>query len=250
MTNFAIWQAIDSPARVARMEMMQHLAALAPADLAVLAVTFAVWLGLGWWIEHPGARRPSVTVLMADRRRAWMREFVGREVRIFDSQILAGLREGTAFFASTSILAIGGVLALIGNTDPLSGLAAEVTAAATPQVVLQLRLGLVAFFLTVAFLKFVWANRIFGYCAVMMAAVPNDPTRPDAMPMALQAAELNIRAAMNFNRGLRAMYFALGALAWLLGPLALLLATAVVGWTVWSREFASIPRSILLDHAP
>jgi uncharacterized membrane protein len=84
----------------------------------------------------------------------------------------------------------------------------------------------------------------------MMAAVPNDPKDPVAYPRAAQAAELNIRAAINFNRGLRAMYFALGALAWLLGPIALMLSTFVVVWVVWSREFASLPRSILLKDQP
>jgi len=95
-------------------------------------------------------------------------------------------------------------------------------------------------------LKFVWANRVFGYCAVLMASVPNDPDDQMAFPRAAQAAELNIRAAMNFNRGLRSVYFALGGLAWLFGGWGLLVATLAVGWTVWSREFASIPRAILL----
>ena len=101
-------------------------------------------------------------------------------------------------------------------------------------------------FLTSAFLKFVWANRVFGYCAVVMASVPNDATDPIAFPRAAQAAELNIRAAMNFNRGLRSMYFALAALAWLLGPLALVIATFAAAWMIWAREFSSTPRNVLL----
>ncbi len=232
------------------MDMTSHLLALTPLDIAAVGFLVAVWLLLGWMIDYPSAKRPSVTVLMADRRRAWMREMVQRDVRIFDSQILASLRQGTAFFASTNIFAIGGVLALMGNTEPLTGIAAEVTDAATPAVIWQVKLGVVALFLTNAFLKFVWANRVFGYCAVLMAAVPNAPDDPKAMPQAMQAAELNVRAAINFNRGLRAMYFALGALAWLAGPWVLVLATFIVGWVVWSREFASIPRRILLEEAP
>jgi uncharacterized membrane protein len=175
-----------------------------------------------------------------------MHVFVHRDPRIFDSQILASLRQGTSFFASTCIFAIGGVLALAKNTDPLVGVAQEVTAVTTPALIIQMKLAFVALFLTNAFLKFVWANRVFGYCAVMMAAVPNDPNDPGAHPKAQQAAELNIRAAMNFNRGLRALYFALGALAWLLGPIPLMIAATVVIWVVWSREFASIPRDILV----
>ncbi len=231
------------------MQLLEHMTLLTPIDWIAAGLIVASWLIIGWRIEHPAAARLSVTVLMSERRRDWMKVFVGRDPRIFDSQILGSLRQGTAFFASTCLLAIGGVLALVGNTEPLRGVAAEVTDMAVPVVIFQMKLGLVTLFLTNAFLKFVWANRVFGYCAVMMAAVPNDPTDPIAYPRAAQAAELNIRAAINFNRGLRSMYFALGALAWLLGAIPLLIATAIVVWLVWSREFASLPRRIILGDA-
>lgn len=228
------------------MTLMDYMALFDPFDWGAVALMLIAWFVIGWWIEHPGARWPSVTMLIAERRREWMRVFVTRDPRIFDSQILASLRQGTSFFASTCLLAIGGVLALVGNTDPLRGVAAEVGSDQVPVLIWQIKLGLVALFLTNAFLKFVWANRVFGYCAVLMASVPNDPSDPLAYPRAAQAGELNVRAAVNFNRGLRAIYFALGALAWLLGAWALIVATVIVVWTVWSREFASAPRTILL----
>ena len=228
------------------MNMLDLVILLQPLDWAASIYIVSMWLILSYVIEHPPKSRPSVTVLMSQRRRDWMHVFVHRDPRIFDSQILASLRQGTSFFASTCIFAIGGVLALAKNTDPLVGVAQEVTAVTTPALIIQMKLAFVALFLTNAFLKFVWANRVFGYCAVMMAAVPNDPNDPGAHPKAQQAAELNIRAAMNFNRGLRALYFALGALAWLLGPVPLMIAATVVIWVVWSREFVSIPRDILV----
>lgn len=229
------------------MTLMEYTTLFGLLDWVALTLMLVAWFGIGWWIEHPSVRWPSVTMLIAERRREWMRVFVTRDPRIFDSQILASLRQGTSFFASTCLLAIGGVLALVGNTDPLRGVAAEVSSSQVPVLVWQIKLGLVALFLTNAFLKFVWANRVFGYCAVLMGSVPNDPSDPAAFPRAAQAGELNVRAAMNFNRGLRAIYFALGALAWLLGAVALIVATLIVVWTVWSREFASAPRTILLE---
>ncbi len=229
------------------MRLLDHMALLTPLDWCAAGLLVFSWFTIGWWIEHPGAKRPSVTVLMGEHRRDWMKVFVTRDPRIFDSQILGGLRQGTAFFASTCLLAIGGVLALVGNTAPLQGVAAEVTEMPVPVLIWQLKLGLVALFLTNAFLKFVWSNRVFGYCAVVMAAVPNDPNDPKAYPLAAKAAELNVRAAINFNRGLRGMYFALGALAWLLGAWALIASTLIVVWIVWSREFASLPRRILIE---
>jgi len=218
---------------------------LTPLDAGALALLLIGAAAMGWRIEHSSSARPSVTALMADYRRDWMRTFARREVRIFDSQILVSLRQSTSFFASTSILAIGGVLALVGNVDPLAGLAEGLTAEVAPRMVWQIKLIVVALFLAAAFLRFVWANRVFGYCAVVMGSVPEAGSDADCETRALQAAELNIRAAVNFNRGLRAIYFALGASAWLLGAVPLILATLVTLWVVWSREFASIPRRIL-----
>lgn len=40
-------------------------------------------------------------------RREWMRHFVTRSPRIFDGNILTTLREGTAFFASACLIAVG-----------------------------------------------------------------------------------------------------------------------------------------------
>lgn len=229
--------------------IMTHLTALTLADLAAAVFILAAWALSGWVIEHPPAKFPSVSVLMAEYRRAWMAAAEARENRIFDSQILGTLRQGTSFFASTSILAIGGVLALIGNTDQLRGVAVEFTADDSPEYVWQLKLILVGFFLTFAFLKFVWSHRLFGYCAVVMGGLLE--TGHDSGPrIAAQAASLNIRASVNFTRGLRAMYFALGALGWILGPVALVMTTLAVLYLLLSREFWSAPRTILLDRQP
>ncbi len=232
------------------MELNVAFTLLSPMDLAALVVLAVAWAGIALWIENPGVRRPSVTVMMAGYRREWMVQFLARDVRIFDSQILANLRQSTTFFASTSLFAVGGVLALIGNIAPLEGVAEGLTQTRAPTLLWQMKLMVVALLLTHSFLKFVWANRVFGYCAVLMAAVPNDPADPRATVRAGQAAELNIRAAWNFNRGLRSMYFALGAVAWLVGPVPLIVATLAVVWLLWSREFASNSRSILADQKP
>jgi uncharacterized membrane protein len=245
ITNFEDWQALIRRAMVRVMEMLDILGLIEVADWAALAVLLAAWAGIGLLIERPWGKRTSVTLLMSEYRREWMRQFVTRQNRIADAQIVVSLRQNTSFFASTSLLALGAVLALVGNPQPLEGAAEGLIHVDLPVQVWQTKLLVVALFLAQAFLKFVWSNRVFGYCSVVMAAVPDDPVDPHAMPRAVQAGELNIRGALNFNRGLRSMYFALAALAWLLGAAALALATLVVIWVLWSREFASSPRDIL-----
>lgn len=221
---------------------------LPPADLAALAVALGAWALTGLLIEHPPAARPSVHRIMQEYRRDWMRAFVTRQPRIFDATLIDSLRQGTAFFASASMIAIGGGVALIGNTAAITRLASELPLQPTG-IDLQLKLLLPLVFLANALLKFVWSHRLFGYCAVLMAAVPNDPKDPSALPRALQAAEINITAARSFNRGLRSIYFALAALAWLLGPWALLAATIATTAVLLRREFWSQSRDVILTRS-
>ena len=227
------------------MTLIDHLTLLTFGDDFAAVFILLAWAAVGWVIEHPPAGKPSVSTLMASYRSEWMTAFEMRDNRIFDAQMMGSLRQGTSFFASTSILAIGGVLALIGNTDRLRGVAQEFANADDPVFVWQLKLILVGFFLTFAFLKFVWAHRLFGYCTVVMGTVEK-PGSEMGKRRAQQAAQLNIRASINFTRGLRAMYFALGALGWLIGPFMLILSTIGIVYLLWSREFASAPREILM----
>ena len=172
-----------------------------------------------------------------------------RDVRIFDAQVLNGLRQGTAFFASTTMIATGGALALIGNADQLIGVAIDLNLNASSQVVWEIKLLLLLFFLTNAFVDFVRAHRLFGYCAILMAAVPNDPNDPLTLPTARKASEVNITGARSYNRGLRAIYFSLAAAAWLVGPIALIVATLITLSVLLRREFLSHSRLVLLDQA-
>ncbi|MEX0317118.1 MAG: DUF599 domain-containing protein [Ruegeria sp.] len=221
-----------------------------PYDFAAVALLVAAWMWIGWRIDNPAPGKPSVTALMAEFRRIWMVQMVTRQPRMFDAQLVANMRQSTAFFASTSMIAIGGALALFGNTERLAGVANDLAIGSAPAVVWEIKILITLLFLSNAFLKFVWAHRLFGYCAVLMAAVPNDPEDALAYPRAGQAAEVCNTAARSFNKGLRAIYFALAAVAWMLGPVALILATLATLALLYRREFASHSRGVLLTIPP
>lgn len=229
------------------MNWLDRIALFQPLDFAAVAIIFSLWAIIGWRVENSAPSRPSVSKIMAEYRREWMRQMLTRDPRIFDAQTLATLRQGTSFLASTSVIAIGGTLALIGNAERLAGVAEDLTFAMHPAIVWEIKLLIVVVFLTNAFLKFIWSNRLFGYCSVVMAAVPNDPKHKDAEKMASKAAELNITAARSFNRGLRSLYFALASLAWLAGAEALILGAFLTLIVIWRREFASQSREVLLE---
>lgn len=229
------------------MDSILHLGPLAPADLAGLVVLVVSFFLSGWLSEHPPAHHPSVSVLMERYRRDWMVEFVTREPRIFDATILDSLRQGTAFFASASMIAIGGGVAMIGNTQRLETLASDLSLQ-SEGVMLEIKMILIIAFLSNALLKFVWSHRLFGYCSILMAAVPNRVDDPACHIRAAQAGEINITAARSFNRGLRSIYFALAALGWLLGPLPLIATSLAAGALLLRREFWSHSRAVMLGR--
>ena len=215
-------------------------------DSAAFVLLILAWFGTGFVAEHPPAWRPSVSHLMKDYRRRWMVEFLTRDPRIFDITLIDSLRQSAGFFISGAMIAIGGGVAMIGNTSTLQGLAQDLTLGAeTAQ--LRIKLIVVVAFLGNALLKFVWSHRLFGYCAIMMAAIPNDYTNPMARPRADQTAEIIITAARSFNRGLNAIYFALAGLAWLIGPKALIYAVILTAFVLIRREFASRSRAVMMQ---
>ncbi|WP_112308674.1 DUF599 domain-containing protein [Pseudogemmobacter bohemicus] len=231
---------------------MNSLISLANApltDLVALGAIIAAWSGTGWLVEHPPKSRCSVTILMQDYRRDWMRAFITRMPRIFDVTLIASLRQGTTFFASASMIAIGGGAALIGNSGAINELAADLPLD-TGRIDVALKILLPMAFLANALLKFIWAHRLFGYCAILMAAVPNEHDHPEALHRAWQAAEINGTAAKSYNRGLRAIYFSLAALAWLFGAVALILATIAATLVLLRREFWSHSREVILSRPP
>jgi uncharacterized membrane protein len=221
-----------------------------PLDVAALAFLLISWVWIGWRIENPPTGNPSVSVLMVGYRREWMRQFITRQPRIFDAGIMDSLRQGTTFFASACMIAIGSGAALLGNTERLAGLANDLALGQAPELLWEAKLLTVLMFVTNGFLKFVWSHRLFGYCAITMASVPNDVADPLTPHRAQQAAELNIAAAKSYNRGLRAIYFALGTLPWLLGAVPLILATCFTLAVLWRREFGSGSRRVLMQNPP
>lgn len=216
-------------------------------DLTAVGLLLICWLGIGYLIENAPKSKPSLSTIMVSYRREWMVHLVDRTPRVFDAQILANLRQGTSFFASATMIAIGGGLALVGNPDQLSGVASEFAMMKAPTFVIEVKMVLVILLISNAFLKFAWAHRLFGYCSVVMSAVPNDPNDPAALPRAEKASEINITAAKSFNRAMRSVYFSLAASAWLFGAIPLILASLLTLFVLWRREFASHSRAVMLD---
>src|ERR1700754_571092 len=88
-------------------------------DLVALAWFIVAWTGYAIHVEYVPKKRPSLNTAMNAYREVWMRRMLDREMRMVDMQVMAALQNGTAFFASTSLFAIGGALTILRSTDEM-----------------------------------------------------------------------------------------------------------------------------------
>jgi len=84
-----------------------------PVDLVALAWFIGAWAIYSAILSLTEKRRQGLNSEMNRYRDVWMFQMLGRDMRMVDAQIVAALQNGTAFFASTSLIAIGGALTLL-----------------------------------------------------------------------------------------------------------------------------------------
>lgn len=225
---------------------------LTVVDYLALAVFCACWLGYNITLERSVGSN-SLNRTMDEYRSIWMRQLVVRENRVVDTTIMASLQNGAAFFASTSLLAIGAAMTLFRSTDEVLNIMASFPLG---EAVTRLAWEVKVFGLTVIFIytffKFSWAYRIFNYTAILVGAVPaikpsqaGEAEMKEAYAAAERAARMNTVAGRHFNRGQRSFFFALAYLSWFISAYALLIATVAVILVMWRRQFTSEAQAVL-----
>jgi len=220
-------------------------------DLAALLFFVTAWFGYGATVESARFGPRSLNGTMNGYRHLWMERMVHREVRIIDTQIMASLQNGTAFFASTSLLAVGGSLALLRSAEDVVRVVGDLPIGlASTRAVWELKgIGLALIFVY-AFYKFAWSYRLFNYAAILLGGTPPSEEADTAAAQAhiRRTAEMTTAAGRHFNRGQRAFFFALGYLGWFLSPIVLILSTAGVLVVMARRQYSSDGHAAVTRH--
>lgn len=208
---------------------------------AVLSLLLA-WIGYAWFSEWHARSVPSLHSTMSHFRREWMVRMIERDNRMVDVNVMRNLTRSSQFFASTTMLVLGALIALLGYVqqalDVVSGLPFTVKAS---QRLLEMKIVLLVLIFVYAFFKFSWAIRQLGFCSTLVAATPKAPKEnPEQFSVHIdRIAAVTSYAGTNFNNGLRSYYFAMAAMTWFLHPYLMLIATAWVIYVLYHREFAS-----------
>src|SRR3569832_1339025 len=92
---------------------------LSTIDLVALCWFLGAWIAYSATLSLTERRRRGLKTKMNRYRDIWMLQMLRRETRMVDAQIVAALQNGTAFFASTSLIAIGGTLTLLRSSEEI-----------------------------------------------------------------------------------------------------------------------------------
>lgn len=216
------------------------------------ALTTSDYLGLGWfllcWVgytriaDYSRWHNRSIMAAMNRYRIRWMQVMLRRDdPRIVDTTIVASLLSGIAFFASTSIIVVGGLIAMLGATDQAMRVLESLPLVAKPsRTIWDLKVLLLITIFIYAFFKFAWSFRLLKYCSILIGATaPREELDETDDTLARSIGELISIEAVHFNQGLRAFFFALAALGWFLHPWVWMLASAWVTLVLYRREFRS-----------
>lgn len=239
----------DRLLQCAPMNLLLKMLGLLPwTDWAALVVFFTGWIGYAWFARDRALQRPSILASTNRIRRDWMLQTTFREVRVVDGTVIQNLSTSPSFFASTTILIIGGLLALLGTTDKASAFVHEIPfAQVTSVLIFDLKTILLLGIFVFAFFRFTWSMRQYTFVALLIGSAPEAKQFDDMGPQgaaqreafATRAGGVVGMAAESFNDGLRAYYMAFACVAWYFSALFFVIGTVGVIYVLYQREFRS-----------
>ena len=149
-------------------------------DLLSLAWFAAGWSCYVWYTDHRVSMQPTLRRAMDKYIREWIVQMVGRDNRMLDVNIMRNLTRSSQFFASTTMLILGALVALMGYAEKAAGVIAELPF--TQQVserVWELKILLLVMIFVYAFFKLSWSIRQFGLATVLIGATRKVPADPE-----------------------------------------------------------------------
>ena len=218
-------------------------------DGLALVLLLVLWTGYQWYTDYGPTTRPRLGREMQRHMRDWMLRMVDRDNRMVDINVLRNLTRSSQFFASTTMLILGALVALMGYTERAAIVVAELPfAQQVSQRLWEFKVLVLLLIFVYGFFKFTWSIRQFGFCSILVGAAhkPSSDIAP-YLPHVERIAVVVGYANRNFNQGLRAYYFGVAALSWFVHPALMIAVTLAVIYVLHQREFRSHTLEVLKE---
>lgn len=226
-----------------------YLANFSWIDWIGLAWFLACWLGYELVVEQGWSGRKSLLEETHKLRLGWGRVMLKRNPRIVDVALIGNLLPSLSFYANTSIYIIAALFAALGTLDQLMAMASELPfAKVISREATEIKLLILIGVFVVAYFKFTWSLRQFNLLSITLGSVPQEASEEEQEKHAQKFAAVNSCAGNDFNRGLRAYYFGMAVMSWMVSPWLFICSTLVIVVVLARREFSSPVLKALTDN--
>nr|CAA6801979.1 MAG: DUF599 domain-containing protein [uncultured Thiotrichaceae bacterium] len=212
-------------------------------NIELLDIAALLWFLTCWFsyarMEHT---RPGLSKDVEKWREGWATAMLNRDNRMVDIQAINAMISNVTFFASTTILILAGLFAMLGAVEKGIEVFENMPFLQTmTPASWVLKAGTLVVIFIYAFFKFGWSIKQHTISAVVMAATPEPKhcNTDEARTNALRMARLGNLGAKHYQDGIRAYYFALAALSWYIHAWVFMLATVWVVAVLFRREYRS-----------
>jgi len=227
-------------------------------NIIALAWFLFCFNGYMYYAKKHSYDHPCLASLLHKYRHQWMLRMLTREMRIADNAAIANLEKSVAFFASTTMLILAGLMTILGSTEKaiglMDGFPFSITASRTEW---EVKIVVLIIVFVYAFFKFTWSLRQYGFVTIMVGAAPVENEQGEEKELdhdlnekrealAKRIASMISMAANNFNIGLRTYYYSIAILTWFINPWFFIVSTAGIVLILYRREFKSSTLKILM----
>ena len=221
-------------------------------ELIALVWFLICWLGYSEYSRRKANDRPCLSNTLDLYREDWMRVMLRRDNRISDASVVGNLERNGAFFASSCLLILAGIITALGYTQEVMEVFSTMPFGTLPsREIWEMRMVVLMVIFIYAFFKFTWPMRMYNFVSVLIGSAPLT-TDTKASPAAREAFAKSAGRVCNlagdaFNLGLRSYYYALAVVSWFIHPLVFMGASTLIVIVLYRREFRSTALRALRD---
>ena len=233
------------------MTLLERILVMLPLtwmDVVALVLIVTAWAAYQWYADYGRPVRPQLGREMDRFVRGWIERMVERDNRMVDVNVLRNLMRSSQFFASTTMLILGALVALMGYAERAASVVAELPFGQQVSIRLwELKILVLLLIFVYAFFKFSWSLRQFGFSSILVGAARKPPGNASEYATDIDRIAVILSFAnRNFNQGLRGYYFGVAALSWFLHPALMIAVTLGVLYVLHQREFRSRTLEVLV----
>ncbi|MEH6627497.1 MAG: DUF599 family protein [Motiliproteus sp.] len=210
--------------------------------------------GYAYFSQVKALTTPCLSNVLHVYRVEWMGQMLHRDLRVADIAAVANLERSVAFFASSTILILAGLVTALGSSERIVTVVSGLPGMAnTSKLEWEVKLMVLIIVFVYAFFKFTWSLRQYGFCSVLFGSAPlvtDDARNMEHEAFISRSAQMISMGANNFNFGLRSYYFSLAVLAWFINAWCFMAFTTVVVLVLYRREFkSSVLKTLMVSVA-